>query len=196
ARAPGGDAPRLAMAPVTVRGARLVLARDGAARDLARATPSPLPPFQAAFQAMLAGGDGEAVRRAVDGAGPERLSVVYDVALATETRAAARLSGDPGKLLTGLGEDDDFKSLLRRAVGDGRLTLAVEADPGAPAELTARVREEAIDRAAETLARLHAVGGSDAAQGELLAETARTMPGRVETSLSADLAAWLRQRPP
>ena len=133
----------VAAAPVQLRpadvrpvGAVLTFTPDGGTPvELARANPSALPPYSAAFSAMLRGDQATSVNAAMKG-GTGKLEVVYNLNLSGVIAVTARLKGEPGA-----------SKDLETALAMGKLTLTLHADAGASDNLRADVRQKIIQEA-------------------------------------------------
>lgn len=137
------DAIDLRPADATPRGATLTLALDGQEPiELARANPSPLAPYTAAFSAMLRGDQAKQANAAMkDGTG--RLEVTYDLDLPMERSVTARIEGEPGKARD-----------VETALETGELTLAFEVDAGASSGLKAEARRRVVENVTQILSGL------------------------------------------
>jgi hypothetical protein len=134
---------RLRPASATPRAATLTFTPEGGAPvELARAHPSALPPYSAAFSAMLRGDQASEVSAAMKG-GTGRLEIIYDLDLSTTRAVTARIEGDPG-------ETEDVEA----ALAAGKLTLSIDADPGTSDRLKADARQRVIDEASRLFALL------------------------------------------
>lgn len=190
-------------ADATPRGATLTLTLDGEAPvELARANPSPLAPYSAAFSAMLRGDQAKQANAAMK-AGTGRLDVVYDLDLAMTRTVTARVAGDPGAAT-------DAEAAL--AAGD--LTLTYEADAGVSDALKADARRRVVDEVGGLLGRLTqraatAPAAADSCDGDqtagfdsdappatqvtaaIDAHVTRTEPAPRALRLAANVADWL-----
>lgn len=167
-------------AEAEISGATLILAAQGAAPvELASARPSPVPPYPAAFSAMLQGDRAKQANAAIK-LGEGRLSVRYAVRLLATRGVTARLKGHAEA-----GTD------LKSALDSGSIELVVTADDGASDALKADARARVIDAASAQLARLAPNGGYDNAAANLDAVVTRTEPAPVPLDLEADVAGWM-----
>lgn len=199
---PKAEPVRLRAASATPRGATLTLTLDGGTPvEVARANPSPLPPYSAAFSAMLRGDQAKQANAALkDGSG--KLEVAYDLELAATRSVTARVTGDPQGI-------EDVEAAL--AAGD--LTLLFEADPGVSDALKADARQRVVDEVARLLRDLPepavkqanpfgdcpdtedpdaaADGTTETRSAAIDAHATRTEPAPLEIRLGANIADWL-----
>ncbi|WP_423603677.1 hypothetical protein [Sphingomonas sp. MS122] len=199
---PEAEPVRLRAANATPRGATLTLTIEGEAPvEVARANPSPLAPYSAAFSAMLRGDRAKQANAALkDGSG--KLEVAYDLELAATRSVTARVTGDPD------GIDD-----VEAAIAAGDLTLMFEADPGVSDALKADARKRVVDEVARLLRDLpepavtQANPFGDCADAKnpdnepgattetrtaaIDAHATRTEPAPLEIRLGANVADWL-----
>lgn len=199
---PKAEPVRLRAANATPRGATLTLVLDGEAPvEVARANPSPLAPYSAAFSAMLRGDRAKQANAALkDGSG--KLEVAYDLELAANRSVTARITGDPA----GVEE-------VEAALAEGVLTLTFEADPGVSDALKADARKRVIDEVTRLLRELPepAVtqaspfgdctdekdpdadpgGTTETRTAAIDAHATRTEPAPLEIRLGANVADWL-----
>lgn len=143
----GGKAEAIDLRPAdaTPSGATLNLTLEGKTSvELARANPSPVAPYPAAFSAMLRGDQAKQANAALR-AGTGRLEVIYNLDLATTRAVTARVAGHPGK-------HRDVDAAL--AAGD--LELSYEADEGASDALKADARSRVLDEVSRLLSRFEA----------------------------------------
>lgn len=168
--------------------------------QLARANPSPVPPYPAAFSAMLQGEQAKQANAALK-SGSGRLDVTYEMDVAMSRSATARLAGKPGKARD-----------LEAALADGDLTLSLEADEGASEALKEDARRGVLEEAERLFSNFAPAAesssfedyatddpadfGSDA-RPETISATAidahatRTEPAPQTLRLVANVADWL-----
>jgi hypothetical protein len=197
------EAVDLRPADVTPRGAMLMLTLEGQpAVELARANPSALAPYSAAFSAMLRGDQAKQANAALK-AGTGRLDVAYDLDLPMTRAVTAHVEGNPG-------EARDVEAAL--AAGD--LELSYEVDEGASAALKAEARGLVLDEVERMLRQFNAHGSGPkpavdtteddefddykaGTEPEAITETAidahvtRTEPAPRTLHLVANVADWL-----
>jgi len=182
---PGAPPVRLRAANATPRGATLTLVLDGKAPvELARANPSPLAPYSAAFSAMLRGDQAKQANAAMkDGTG--RLEVAYDLDLATNRSVTARIAGDPAGV-------EDVEAALK----NGDLTLTFEADPGVSEALMADARASVIDDVARILRQMPEPAVAQAAPFGDCPETDPPGPGATTETNTAAIDAFATRTEP
>ncbi len=203
-----GAAPvRLHPANATPRGATLTFTPDGGSPvELARANPSPMPPYSAAFSALLRGDQAGDVNAAMKG-GTGRLDVAYDFELARTRAVTATLIGDPG-------DSDDIEA----ALANGNLVLTIDADDAVSDELKTEARRRVIEEATRLLngasqktaeqtsifGDCHNDGTPDPATGDpnqtttttatIETEVTLTEPAPHTVRLTANVADWLKDQ--
>lgn len=178
-----GAAIDLRPADASVTGASLrLLAADGTETELAKARPSNLPPYSAAFSAMLQGDQAKVVKEALPAG---RVIVRYDLALSQRRVATAELSGR----WEGSGTVD-------AALTRGELKLRTTAEAGASEALIKRVVEEAKTQAAASVMRLTATTGAaicapGATRTGTFVEVTESEAAEESLQLQAGIAGWM-----
>lgn len=183
------DAIELRPAEVGVPRAVLEFApTTGPARQLAQAAPSPVPPYPAAFSAVLQG-DAAAETKAALASGSGRVQVRYEVRLNADRKVTARVEGD-------WEDDGDVEFLLAQ----GRLALATEADAGVSDALVAAVRTEAVRAAQASIVRMSSGpdpgapvnrGPAAVSRHGVAASVTRSEPAAQALDLAADIGTWI-----
>jgi len=160
---------------VTVSGASLrLIAADKAETELAAARPSNLPPYSAAFSAMLQGDQAAAVKAALPAG---RVVVRYAVALPRVLTAKAELAGPW-----------DGAGTVEAALARGDLRLRTSADEGASAALLARVTAKAKAEAASPPLTASA---TCAARSATFVEATDSETMTETMNLEAGIAGWM-----
>lgn len=169
---------RPAEATVTAASLRIVQP-PGLDVELATAHPSNLPPYSAAFSAMLSGDAAAAAKVALD---EGRLVVRLDLSLPKRLAATATVRGD----WAGDGSLDE-------ALKTAKLVITMQADDGASEALIAkalqRARHETVTAAARTGPILGAAGS--AAKAGIEVKVTETEMVQQTLSLKGDVALWL-----
>lgn len=170
---------RPAEASVTAASLRIV-EPSGEGVELATARPSNLPPYSAAFSAMVSGDAATAAKTAM---GEGRLVVRYDVGLPKRLVVKATVRGD----WTGEGS-------LDAALETAKLVLEMQADEGASEALIAKALQRARQEAVATAARMRSdpdAAGCAATAG-IEVEVMETEAVQQTLSLQSDVASWLK----
>jgi hypothetical protein len=171
-------------AEAVVTGATLrIVEASGDGRELAAARPSNLPPYAAAFSAMLTGDAAAAAKAAME---KGKLVVRYEVSLPKRVSVTAKLRGR----WQGEGSVDD-------ALEKAQLTIEMLVDDTASEALIAKVMQRARHEA-EVLARriipapnVNTCSPDTVATG-IAAEVSETEVVQQVLSLQGDVAAWLK----
>ena len=167
-------------ADATVTAASLRIA-DAPDMELATARPSNLPPYSAAFSAMLSGEASKAAKVALTAG---RLVVRYEVSLPKQLTATAIVRGD----WTGDGSLDE-------ALETAKLAIEIRADDGASEALMARVLGRAREKAKTAASRLPRNKNScspGTAAAKIDIEVTETELVRQAFVLQGDVAGWLK----
>jgi hypothetical protein len=162
-------------ASVAVTGASLrLVAADKTETELAAARPSNLPPYTAAFSAMLQGDQAKAVKEALPAG---RVIVRYTLDLPRRRNVTAELAGPW-----------DGTGSVKDALARGDLRLRTMADDGASATLIKRAVDKVM---AEADRPPQAAGGTCSTRSATYVEVTETETETEDLKLDAVLADWI-----
>jgi hypothetical protein len=164
---------RPATAAVTAASLRLV-ATDKTETELAVARPSNLPPYTAAFSAMVQGDQAQAVKDALPAG---RVIVRYQLGLPRKRAVTAELAGPW-----------DGSGRVADALARGELRLRTMADDGASEALIKRAVDKVMAEAAHPPL---GQGGTCATRSATYVEATETETETEDMTLDAALAGWI-----
>lgn len=172
---------RPATASVTAASLRLVAA-DGVETELAKARPSNLPPYSAAFSAMLQGDQAKAAKAALPAG---RVIVRYDLILSRRREVTVELSGR----WEGTGT-------VETALAKGELKLRTTAEAGVSEALVKKAVDRAKAEAAASILRVAAPTGAaicapGATRTGTFVEVTESEAAEESLQLQAGIAGWI-----